>query len=115
MVGFALLQLGNVIIAGAVLIPQISRFNDRLLLPLLPMFFSSLIFTVIVARTRKYSKAALDAQSLVQNNIIESYNGKETVKNFHAEKSFVQNFNTLSFEELINFYKAVRESHFLFL
>ena len=106
MVGFALLQLGNVIIAGLVLIPQISNFNDRLLLPLLPMFFSSLIFTIIVARTRKYSKAALDAQSLVQNNIIESYNGKETIKNFHAENSFVKNFNAFSFDELINFYKA---------
>jgi ABC-type multidrug transport system fused ATPase/permease subunit len=106
MVGFALLQLGNVIIAGAVLLPQISNFNDKLLLPLSPMLISSLIFTLVVARMRKYSKAALDAQALVQNNIIESYNGKETIKNFHAEKSFIKNFNSLSYKELFNFYIA---------
>ena len=106
MVGFALLQLGNVVIAGAVLLPQISSFNDKLLLPLLPMLISSVVFTFVVARMRKYSKAALDAQALVQNNIIESYNGKETIKNFHAEDSFIKNFNSLSYKELFNFYIA---------
>ena len=106
MVGFAILQLGNVFVAGVVLIPQISAFHPKLVLPLLPMLLASMTFTIIVAGTRKYARAGLDEQAKVQNALIETYNGKETIKNFHAEKSFIKNFNALSWSELMNFYRA---------
>ena len=78
------------------------------------MAISFILFTVIVGKTRRYQKIALDAQADVQNNIIETYQGKETIKNFHAEDSFVNNFERLSYKEFINFYKTGIGVSFLF-
>lgn len=103
-VGFALLQVGNVVIACSILIPKLARFHSELVVALLPMLVSLVMFTIIVGSLKKLQRKAMDAQAEVQNIIIETYNGKATIKNFHAEKSFIDQFKNYSWKELINFY-----------
>lgn len=106
LIGFALLQLGNIIVALAVLIPKISSFNSNLVIALSPMLISFIFFTLIVSMNRKYYKQTQDYQGEVQNFIMESYLGKKTIKNFHAEQSFLDLFDKASFRELMAFYRA---------
>ena len=106
LVGFALLQVANIIIAMSVLIPKLFGFSPKLLLALLPVFISFVIFTIIVSKNKKYYRKTQDLQGEVQNFIMESYTGKKTIKNYHAEDSFIKLFERHSFAELYNFYKA---------
>jgi ATP-binding cassette subfamily B protein len=106
LVGFALLQVANIVIAMSVLIPKLSGFNPKLLFALLPVFISFVIFTIIVSKNKKYYRKTQDLQGEVQNFIMESYTGKKTIKNYHAENSFIKLFERHSFAELYNFYKA---------
>ena len=85
LIGFALLQVGNIIIACFVLIPKLVEFHSGLLLPMLPMLIAFLLFTVFVSSNRKLYKLNQDMQGEVQNLIIETYAGKKTIKNFQAE------------------------------
>ena len=103
-VGFALLQVGNVLIACSILLPKLASFHPDLLIALIPMFISLLLFTIIVGSLKKLQRRAMDAQAEVQNTIIETYNGKATIKNFHAEAPFINLFKKSSWKELINFY-----------
>lgn len=106
LIGFALLQLGNIIVALAVLIPKISSFNSELVVALSPMLIAFILFTLVVSSNRKYYKQTQDYQGEVQNFIMESYLGKKTIKNFHAEQSFIDLFDKASFKELLSFYRA---------
>ncbi len=106
LIGFALLQLGNIVVALAVLIPKISSFNSSLIVALSPMLISFIFFTLVVSKNRKYYKQTQDYQGEVQNFIMESYLGKKTIKNFHAEQSFIDLFDKASFKELVAFYRA---------
>lgn len=103
-IGFALLQVGNVVIACSILIPKLASFHPDLVIALLPMLLSLVLFTIIVGSLKKLQRKALDAQADVQNTIIETYNGKATIKNFHAEGPFLRQFMDYSWKELINFY-----------
>lgn len=106
LIGFALLQVGNIIVAMVVLVPKIMGFNDRLIYALTPLVVAFLFFTVFVSRNRKYYKLVQDFQGEVQNVIIETYAGKKTIKNYHAEESFIDWFKDFSRLELSYFYKA---------
>lgn len=106
LVGFALLQLGNVIIALIVLVPKLINFNKDLTLALTPMIIGSALFAVIVGKTRIWHRKSADVQGDIQNNIMEVFNGKRTIKNFHAEPSFIDLFKTLSLKELTYSFKA---------
>ncbi len=106
LVGFALLQVGNIIIAVAVLVPKMAAFNSDLLIALLPMLFSFCFFTLVVSTTKDLYRQNQEMQGEVQNFIMESYIGKKTIKNYHAEKSFIDHFKNYSWRELIFFYKA---------
>ncbi len=106
LVGFALLQLGNIIFAIIILVPQIASFNSKLLWALLPMLIAFLLFTFIIVKTLDYRKQTMELQGDVQNIIMETYKGKQTIKNFHVEKSFISWFKEVSSIELLNFYKA---------
>ena len=104
--GFAFLQIGNITIALLVLIPKLMSFEPRLvwgLLPLLPIF---LIFSVVVGGNYKYYKKIQEHQGDAQNFIVESYNGKKTIKNFQVEKSFVNLFHRYSIKDIDLFTKA---------
>jgi ATP-binding cassette subfamily B protein len=106
LVGFALLQVANIVIAMSVLVPKLTGFNSKLLIALVPMFVSFVIFTIIVGKNKKYYRKTQDLQGEVQNFIMESYTGKKTIKNYHAEDSFIKLFERHSFAELYNFYRA---------
>lgn len=106
LVGFALLQVGNIIIAVAVLAPKIAAFDPQLLYALTPMVISFLFFSITVGTTKDLYRQNQDMQGEVQNFIMESYAGKKTIKNFHAEPSFIQLFKEYSFRELMFFYRA---------
>lgn len=108
LIGFALLQVGNIIIALFVLIPKIMGFNDQLIFALIPMFTAFLLFTLIVSKNRHLYRLNQDAQGDVQNFVMESYAGKKTIKNYHAEDSFIRLFEKNSFKELMYFYRAGR-------
>lgn len=106
LIGFVGLQGGNFIVALFILVPKMLAFNSHLMVALTPMLCAFIIFTVIVSRNRKYFKLTQDMQGEVQNLIMESYVGKRTIKNFHAEDSFKKLFSELSLKELFYFYKS---------
>ncbi len=106
LIGFVGLQGGNFIIAMFILIPKMIAFNAHLLIALFPMLCSFVIFTFIVSKNRIYFKKTQEMQAEVQNHIIETYIGKRTIKNFHAEDSFSTLFSELSLKELYYFYKS---------
>jgi ABC-type multidrug transport system fused ATPase/permease subunit len=106
LVGFALLQVGNVIIALSIFIPKLYNFDRDLLIALTPMLATFLLFTFIVGQSRGLYKRTQDAGGEVQNFLMETYNGKKTIKNFNAEGAFIEQFSKRSYEELYSFYLA---------
>lgn len=100
LIGFALLQIGNIIISLAVLLPKLAAFEKRLLIALLPMLGGSLIFTLFVVQSRKWFRQSQDRAGEVSNFLIESFVGKRTIKNYHAENSFINLFSKTSWHEL---------------
>ncbi len=106
LIGFALLQICNILIATIVLVPKLGAFSIKLLWALTPMCLATLIFTAAAAFTVKYRKASFDAAGEVSNLIIETYQGKKSIKNFHAEKSFYQIFQKFSAKELGLIFKS---------
>ncbi|GAB4014920.1 MAG: ABC transporter transmembrane domain-containing protein [Bdellovibrio sp.] len=106
LIGFAVLQLANMFIAMAVLIPKVLEGAPGLLIAFSPMLITFLIFTLVAAKNRHNFRFAQDMQGEVQNFIMETYNGKKTIRNFHAEKSFVQNFAKVSNNELFKVFEA---------
>jgi len=106
LLGFALLQVGNIVVAMIVLIPKIIGFNSSLLVALSPLFVAFILFTTIVSRNRVYYKKVQDLQGEVQNVIIETYAGKKTIKNYQAEGPFIDWFKDYSWKELWYFHKA---------
>lgn len=103
-VGFGLLQVGNIIIAIYVMVPKIINFNSELLYAFIPLLSGVALFSVLSIMFQPFQRKTTEAQGNVQNYIIESYNGKATVKNYHAEKSFFENFISLSKLELKHFF-----------
>lgn len=106
LIGFALLQVGNIIVGLSVLIPRLMEFNKDLVIALTPMLLGTLAFGAITARTRNYWRLGADAQGDVQNFIMESYAGKKSIKNYLAEGSFIKLFSNFSWKELFYAYKA---------
>lgn len=106
LIGFALLQVGNIIVAMAILIPKLISFNASLLIALTPLIVSFTLFSIIVGRNKNLYRQAQNLQGEVQNIIIESYVGKKTIKNYHAEPAFSYWFKSSSMKELWCFYKA---------
>jgi ATP-binding cassette subfamily B protein len=106
LIGFVGLQGGNFVIGLLVLVPRMIAFSSQLLWALTPMLVSFFIFTFIVSKNREFFKKTQEAQGEVQNLIIESYLGKKTIKNFQAEKPFIDLFENISLKELYYFYRS---------
>lgn len=104
--GFALLQVGNIIVALFIFIPKISAVDSKLLLAYIPFLVGMIIFSAMVAFFARYDRKGTDLQGEVQNFIVESYKGKRTIKNFNVEDSFIKRFELLSWSELQAFFKA---------
>lgn len=104
LVGFGLLQVGNIVIAAFIFIPKINEFNSDFLIAFIPMLVCMLIFMLTVIFFQPLMKKDMDLMAEVQNFIIESYNAKSTVKNFHSEKSIFEHFKMHSGRELRIFF-----------
>lgn len=104
-VGFGLLQIGNLIIAAWVLIPKLNQTDAYLWPAFLPLFSSIGLFTFFIFVNQKYFKKMMDSKGEVQQFIIESYEAKQTIKNFHREESFIKGFAKASADELSLFFK----------
>ena len=104
--GFILLQIANIIAAIIVLVPKIVAFNPSLLVAISPMALASVLFSLIISRNYKYFRRTQDCQGEVNNLILETYSGKKTIKNYHAESSFIELFHNRCTQELSYFFKA---------
>lgn len=105
-IGFGLLQLANLMIAAWVLIPKLNQ-TDAYLWPAFIPLFSSVIFSSIVTLINQgIFKKMMDKKGEVQQYIIESYEAKQTIKNFHREDNFIKGFIRASSEELAIFFKS---------
>lgn len=105
-IGFALLQVGNIVIALSVFIPKIKEFNSELLYAFIPLLCGVFIFSIMTLLMQPIMKKSMDAYAEIQNNIIESYDGKVSIKNFHREKSFINLFKTINQTELSLYHKS---------
>lgn len=106
LIGFGILQIGNVIIASAVLLPKLYAFNSELLICVLPLLFSTIVFSIVSAIFIPYRKKAMDLQGEVQNFLMESFNGKKSIKNYQAENKFIHKFQQKCKSELQVFFKV---------
>lgn len=106
LIGFALLQIGNIVISLAILLPKLASFEPKLIVALIPMLVCSCIFTLFVVRSRKWFRLNQDRAAEVNHYLIESYAGKRTVKNYHAETSFIKLFDRTSWRELEASFKS---------
>jgi ATP-binding cassette subfamily B multidrug efflux pump len=104
-VGFALLQLGNIIIAASIFIPKIRQFNPDFLIAFSPMVACIALFTVLIYFVQPLMVRAMDQAGEVQNFLIESYDAKKTIKNFHSEREFLKLFQKYSADELYTFFQ----------
>lgn len=106
LIGFALLQIGNIIVALWVLTPKLMQIHPSLFYSLFPMFISLFFFIIVMGKNRRHYRSMQDSGGDVKNFIMESYAGKETINTFNVEKIFSNNFALNSIKELNNFYKA---------
>jgi ATP-binding cassette, subfamily B, multidrug efflux pump len=105
-IGFGLLQVGNLFIAGWVLIPKLNQTDAYLWPAFTPLFASVFLFTIMTFINQKFFKRMMDKKGEVQQYIIESYEAKQTIKNFHREENFIKGFVRSSSEELLLFFKS---------
>jgi len=104
-VGFGLLQIFNILIAAVVLVPKINESDSYLWPAFTPLFLSVVFFTFLTLWNQKIFKQMLDKKDDVQQFLIETYEAKQSIKNFQKEEAFVEKFNELSQNELKLFYK----------
>jgi ATP-binding cassette subfamily B multidrug efflux pump len=105
-VGFGLLQIGNLLIAAWVLIPRVNHTDSYLWPAFIPLFLSVIFFSVMTMINQKIFKKMMDKKAEVQQYIIEAYEAKQTIKNFHREQSFINGFLKVSGQELQLFFKS---------
>ncbi len=105
-IGFGLLQIGNLLVAGWVLIPKLNQTDSYLWPAFIPLFLSVFLFSIMTMINQKIFKRMMDTKAEVQQYIIESYEAKQTIKNFHREENFIKGFVELSAKELSLFFKS---------
>lgn len=103
-VGFALLQIGNIIIASLVFVPKINEFKPEFLIAFSPLVISVAIFSAIITFFQPFIKKSYEYMEQVQNFIIESYDAKKTIQNYHSESIFNNKLVNLCRSEMKFFY-----------
>lgn len=103
-IGFALLQIGNIVIASLIFIPKIREFNPDFLIAFSPMVICIVLFSILIFFFQPIVRKNMDAYADVQNFLIESYDAKKTIKNFHAEANVDERFTNYSKKELRLFF-----------
>jgi ATP-binding cassette subfamily B multidrug efflux pump len=104
LVGFGLLQVGNIVIAATIFVPKIREFEPDFLIAFSPLFIGIVFFMLLIVIFQPYAKKEMELNGEVQNFIIESYEAKATIQNYHSEKSFYNLFKNQSWEQLRAFY-----------
>ena len=104
-IGFGLLQIANLAIAAWVLIPKINETDAYLWPAFIPLLTSVIFFSTMTIVNERVFKKMMEKKGEVQQYIIEAYEAKQTIKNFHREESFVTGFSKLSAEELKMFFR----------
>ena len=112
-IGFGLLQVGNMIVAAFILIPKVNKADPDLWPAFIPLFSSVGIFSIAVYIFQKYTKEMFNQKGVVQNFIIETYQAKPTIKNFHREKTFIEHFKKHSGKELKLFFITSLDDAFI--
>lgn len=105
-VGFGMLQLCNLIIAAWVLIPKLNQTDAYLWPAFIPLFSSVLFSSIVTLINQNIFKKMMEKKGEVQQYIIESYEAKQTIKNFHREDNFIKGFVKASSEEMAIFFKS---------
>ncbi len=105
-IGFGLLQICNLTIAAFILVPKLNSTDPYLWPAFIPLFSSVFLFTTMTFINQKLFKKMADKKGEVQQYIIETYEAKQTIKNFHQEKNFIRGFVNLSAQELSMFFKT---------
>lgn len=105
-IGFGLLQISNIVIAAVVLIPKVNQTDSYLWPAFSPLFFSIVIFTIVTFFNERLLEKMVKKKTQVQQFIIESYEAKQSIKNFHQEENFIQGFKKISAEELGFFFRV---------
>jgi len=103
-VGFALLQFGNIILASIIFIPKINAFNSDFLVAFSPLLICVTLFSGLIYFFQPWVKREMDEYAQVQNFLLESYDAKKTIQNYHAEKDFYKSFTEKSDKELHTFF-----------
>lgn len=103
-VGFALLQFGNIVIASLIFIPKIREFNPDFLIAFSPLALCIVLFSIIIYFFQPFMKRGMDEYAQVQNFLLESYEAKKTIQNYHSEQDFYNFFNEKSDKELRTFF-----------
>lgn len=103
-VGFALLQFGNIVLASIIFIPKIKAFNSDFLIAFSPLVACVVMFSCLIYLFQPWVKRGMDEAAQVQNFLLESYDAKKTIQNYHAEKDFYKFFNIISNRELKTFF-----------
>jgi ATP-binding cassette subfamily B protein len=70
------------------------------------MVLAMTIMSYLTYSSQRFYRQAKDAHGDLQNTIVESYHGKKTIKNFQAEKSFVDLFREYCQKELKLFFRG---------
>jgi ABC-type multidrug transport system fused ATPase/permease subunit len=112
-IGFGLLQVGNMIVAAFILIPKVNKADPDLWPAFIPLFSSVGIFSIAVYIFQRYTKEMFNQKGIVQNYIIETYQARPTIKNFHREKTFIEHFKKHSGKELRLFFITSLDDAFI--
>lgn len=112
-IGFGLLQVGNMIVAAFILIPKVNKADPDLWPAFIPLFSSVGIFSVAVYIFQRFTKEMFNQKGIVQNYIIETYQARPTIKNFHREKTFIEHFKKHSGKELKLFFITSLDDAFI--
>ncbi|MDH5415168.1 MAG: ABC transporter ATP-binding protein/permease, partial [Flavobacteriaceae bacterium] len=113
-VGFALLQFGNIIIAALIFIPKIEAQNEKFMIAFSPLIGCVFFFSILIYVFQPYMRRGMDEYADVQNFLLESYEAKKTIQNYHAEKDFLKYFNQKSNKELRTLFIATMGRSFSF-
>lgn len=104
-IGFGMLQICNLAIAAWVLIPKINETDGYLWPAFIPLLTSVIFFSTMTIVNERMFKKMMEKKGEVQQYIIEAYEAKQTIKNFHREENFIGGFTKLSAEELKMFFR----------
>jgi len=105
-VGFALLQIFNIIFALSVILPLLFNLTPVLLYSIVPLLFCFCIFSFSIKYSSRLTTQGKVFRDELQQILIETYDAKKTLNTFNKEESSVDLFTKKSEEEILCFQKA---------